>query len=144
MKSLSFVSFIIWSGICEQALEIQDFEFLVGFLGWLEVKGWLTAFSCQELRVVMILAVEFHHSMNLPNLTCVQGLVNGHHFKFFTNDILEFLGVPKEGDVTYFENVTSDVLFQRYIPVAELNGSMLKSGVRYKNPVNSRDLTPIA
>lgn len=40
--------------------------------------------------------------------------------------------------------MTLDVFSWRYIFVAELNGSVLKFGVRYKIPENAKDLTPIA
>lgn len=80
-----------------------------------------------------------------PSLLFVQGLVDGKPFKvsaMIFNDISELLGVSNEGEVTYFENVASD-MFQKYIPHAELNGKVLKLWLRCKNPVNYKDLAPL-
>lgn len=49
------------------------------------------------------------------------------------------MGVPNKGGVTCFDNVTSDVLFQRYVSITKLDRVVLKSGVRYKNSVNAKD-----
>lgn len=69
--------------------------------------------------------------------------MDGCQFGLLVDDIAAFLGILNEGHVTYFENMTSDVLFQIYIPIAKLNESVLKFRVRYKNPMNVRDLTLI-
>lgn len=92
----------------------------------------------------MNLIAEFYLSLTNLSQICVQGLVDGYQFRLLVDDIAYFLGVSNEGDVTYFENVTSNVLFQRYIPTTKLSGSVLKSRVRYKNRVNAKDLTLIA
>lgn len=60
------------------------------------------------------------------------------------SEISEFLGVSREGDVTYFENATSTMLFRQYILAVELEGSILKLDVRYRNIVNATDLTNLA
>lgn len=36
------------------------------------------------------------------------------------------------------------MLFWKYILVAKLDGKVLKPGVKYKNPLNAKDLTPLA
>lgn len=40
--------------------------------------------------------------------------------------------------------MTLDMLFQPYIPEAELSGNVLKFRVTYKSRVNAKNLTPIA
>lgn len=70
--------------------------------------------------------------------------MDGLQFRLSADDIADFLCVLNEGDVMHFENVTLDVLFWRNISNTKLSGSVLKSRVRYKNSVNTKDLTPIA
>lgn len=41
--------------------------------------------------------------------------------------ISKCLGILNEVDVTYFDNVTADMLFQKYILATELDGIRLKS-----------------
>lgn len=74
----------------------------------------------------------------------MHGLVDECQFRLSVDDIVEFLCVSNRGDATYFENLTLDVLFQKYILEAKLSESVLESKVRYKNPVNATNLTPIA
>lgn len=69
------------------------------------------------------------------------GLVDGKPFQVSADDISKFLGVLNEGDVTYLKNATSGMLFWKYFPPSEMDGKVLKSKVRYKNPVITRDLT---
>lgn len=40
--------------------------------------------------------------------------MDGKSFSVSADDIFEFLDFPSEGDATYFENVTWDILFQKY------------------------------
>lgn len=84
-KDLSYDSFTIWSGIYEQSLELQDFDVDNDFLGFVEAQGWLLA-------------------LTNPGLFRWQ-----KHKDDSADDIANFLGVPNEWDVTYFENVTLDV-----------------------------------
>lgn len=48
--------------------------------------------------------------------------------QILTKEISEILSVSNEGDVTYFENVTSAVLFQKFI----LNGEFGRQSVETK------------
>lgn len=70
--------------------------------------------------------------------------MDGKPFQISADDISKFLGIPNERVVIYFENVTLDMVFWKYIFDVELDGKALKPGVvRYRNPVNAKDLTPL-
>lgn len=92
-------------------MKLQDFDGLDGFLGFLDAQGWLSAFVHPELKVVITLIAKVYYSINWQSLTCVLDLVDGRQFKLSVNDVDEFLGVLNEGDITYLENVTLEVLF---------------------------------
>lgn len=92
-------------------MKLQDFDGLDGFLGFLDAQGWLLAFVHPELKVVITLIAKVYYSINWQSLTCVLDLVDGRQFKLSVNDVDEFLGVLNEGDITYLENVTLEVLF---------------------------------
>lgn len=96
-------------------MKLQDFDVVNGFLGCLEVEGCLSPFANPGLKVIMTLIAKFCHSMNRQS----QGIIEGDQSKLSAYDIAEFFGVPKEGAVTYFENKTSDVLFQKYVSTPE-------------------------
>lgn len=128
-KDLSFDSFTVRNVIYDHAMVINDCEVVDGFLGSLEAQGWLSLLGCLESKVVMTLIAEFYHTMDRPSsLSCVQAWVGGRPFQVFAADILKKICVPNEGDVIYFENMTSDSL-QKYVHVGELNGKVLKSKV---------------
>lgn len=74
---------------------------------------------------------------------CV-GFDDGKPFRVSAANISELFGILNEGLVTYFGNVTSEMLFQKYILAAEFDGKVLKSRLRYKNSVNTKDLTPFS
>lgn len=81
------------------------------FLGSLEAPSWLTALAYPKSKVDMTLVAEFYHSMDWSILTCVLDLVDGRQFRISDSDFPKFLYLSNEGDVAYFKNVTSDVLF---------------------------------
>lgn len=52
-RRISFDRFTVRSGILEKALEIQDFNFIDGFLGCLDAQGSHMAFASPEPKVVI-------------------------------------------------------------------------------------------
>lgn len=60
------------------------------------------------------------------------------------DEISKFLGMPNEGYATYLENVTSNLLFWKFIPMSELDGHVLKMRLKCKNRVNAYDLSTLA
>lgn len=52
--------------------------------------------------------------------------------------------MPNKGDTTYFKNISSKILFKGYILESELYGLVLKTGVKYRNRVKTKDLTSLA
>lgn len=60
----------------------------------------------------------------------MEGLVDGSKFRSSIDDILDYLCVPNEGDVTYTKSVTLDVLIWIYVFAAKLDGISLKSSMR--------------
>lgn len=99
----------VLSGIHEKSLGLQVFYVVDGLLGWLEAQGWLSTFANLGLKVVMNLIAKCYHFMNWQSLTYVQKLVGGCQFRVLTDNITDFVGVLNDRDVTYFENVISDV-----------------------------------
>lgn len=143
-KNLFFDSFTFGNAIYEQTIIIDDYDKVDGLLGCLDAQGWLLTFPCLESNAARTPITDFYDSMEPPSLLCVRGLVDNRPFRVFANNISKLLRVLNEGDVTYFENVTSNILFQKYIPAAKLHDKLLKPWVRYKNVVSAKDLTPLA
>lgn len=92
----------------------------------------------------MEMITKFYYTLNCMNMGSIKGKVDGNVFHLNANIILDYLGVPKEGDATYFDNVPSTSFLQFYLPEEKMIGTILKGRVKFKNPMKSKDLTLLA
>lgn len=53
-------------------------------------------------------------------------MVDGRLFRIAVSEISKFHGMLNEGDIAYFENVTSLIVFWQFIHTAELEEKVLK------------------
>lgn len=63
-------------------------------------------------------------------------------FSLNPNIIADYLGVQKKViDTTYFGNVPTPSFHKFYLPEKEMVGTILKEGVKFKNPTKTKDHT---
>lgn len=67
--------------------------------------------------------------------------VDGLDFHFWSSYIAEVLGVPDDGDETYFDNIRTDHFLEEMLEANEIVRTMITSRTRFTNPIKVSDLT---
>lgn len=100
--------------------------------------------SKPEEKVSMVMITKFYYSLDQVNMSYIKGKVEGNTFHLDVNIIVDYRRMPKEGDTTYYDNVPMPSFVQFYLPEDRIVGTVLKEGVKFKNPMKTKDLKRLA
>lgn len=127
----------------ENLIDVLDLnEHHVGFLELIQAQQWVMALRAIPETIVMLPQIlQFYYTLDKVNEGYYMSKVDGLDFHFWSSYIVEFLGVPDDGDKTYFDNIRTDHFLEEMLEVDEIVRTMITSRTRFSNPIKVSDLT---
>lgn len=127
----------------ENLIDVLDLnEHHVGFLELIQAQQWVMALRTIPETIVMLPQIpQFYYTLDKVNEGYYMSKVDVLDFHFWSSYIAEVLGVPDDGDKTYFDNIRTDHFLEEMLEADEIVRTMITSRTRFNNPIKVSDLT---